>query len=226
MPCVLTTNDSLGSAGVTAVLLACNFKVETRQGSSLRCEVNEKVVLSEPLAIARWLVRGSGRIELLGRGPAESAKVEELLAVFQDIALAGSVEESILTRLNDTLQTSTCLAGHNITIADVMLFHALRTSVVKLVQGPCDHLCHLVRWFDYVQNLDCVGVVPIPIRSYGVFDILGFTIEPQQEKKVRPKKEEVEKASSGTKQKGEKNERNREQSLPKSRTRNNTSRTR
>lgn len=83
----------------------------------------------------------------------------------------GNVDDSVLIRLNDELETNTCLTGNNVTVADVMLFYAVRTKVVGLVKGPCDNLCHVVRWFDYMQYLPFVAAVPVPIRALGIFDV-------------------------------------------------------
>jgi len=81
------------------------------------------------------------------------------------------VDDSILVRLNDELEASTCVAGNNVTVADIMLFFAVRTKVIGLVKGPCDHLCHVVRWFDYMQYLPFIATVPVPVRALGVFDV-------------------------------------------------------
>jgi len=46
-------------------------------------------VINEPLAIARLIVRTSSHIELFGANPKERVRVEEMLAVFQAVLLAG-----------------------------------------------------------------------------------------------------------------------------------------
>jgi len=198
MPTVLTIDDSMCSAAVGVVHAACSSKVEFRRGGpALRCEIKVKV-LTEPLAIARLLVRTSSHPELLGATPLESARVEEMLAVFQSIVLSGDVDGGTLLRLNDILQSTTCHTGNNDTVADVMIFHAVRATVVAIVKGHCDQLCHLVRWFDYIQYLPYVPAVPVHIRASGIFDILAVTPEVPHEKKTRPPKADGEQKDNGT----------------------------
>lgn len=87
-----------------------------------------------------------------------------------------------------------------------MLFFAVRPRVMGLVKGPCDNLCHLVRWFDYIQYLPFIAALPVPVRALGLFDVQAVTAEvvirvkeseKPAEQKAKPEKQE--KATEGTK---------------------------
>ncbi|EDO44633.1 predicted protein [Nematostella vectensis] len=95
--------------------------------------------------------------KLLGESPLERAQIDQWLEYWQ-IEMIPALDnkaqmKAILQELDWQLQHRVFLVGHRLSLADVMLFMTLHTSVTEMSCQEREQLINVSRWFSTVQAL-------------------------------------------------------------------------
>ncbi|XP_033841631.1 eukaryotic translation elongation factor 1 epsilon-1 [Periophthalmus magnuspinnatus] len=107
------------------------------------------------VTVACHLVKESKRPELLGDGAEGRAVVQQWLE-YRVTKLDGSSKEetrAILKELNSYLEDKVYFAGHQITLADIFMYHGTHSLMVDLSVQEREQFVNVTRWFDHVQHV-------------------------------------------------------------------------
>jgi len=104
--------------------------------------------------VAAYLSRISKQ-SLLGNSALERAQVDQWLEYWQ-LQLQSSLNDATLSKgvlkdLDKFMSRTVYLVGHQLTLADIMLYYALHPVLLDLTVHEKEELINLSRWFNQVQ---------------------------------------------------------------------------
>lgn len=105
--------------------------------------------------IATHLVKQASKEHLLGSTAEEKAMVQQWLE-FRVTRVDGHSSkedtQTLLKDLNSYLEDKVYLAGHNITLADILLYYGLHRFIVDLTVQEKEKYLNVSRWFCHIQH--------------------------------------------------------------------------
>ncbi|XP_004695634.1 PREDICTED: eukaryotic translation elongation factor 1 epsilon-1 [Condylura cristata] len=119
-------------------------------------QTNSGPSLTGLATIAAHLVKQAKKEHLLGSTAEEKAMVQQWLE-YRVTRVDGhpSREDThaLLKDLNSYLEDKVYLAGHNFTVADILLYYGLHRVMVALSVQEKEQFLNVSRWFCHVQHL-------------------------------------------------------------------------
>uniref|UniRef100_A0A8C5P2C3 Eukaryotic translation elongation factor 1 epsilon-1 n=1 Tax=Jaculus jaculus TaxID=51337 RepID=A0A8C5P2C3_JACJA len=147
------------------ILSACCFLMKRMGGFySLQpwipvLQTNSGPSLTGLTTIAAHLVRQANKEHLLGSTAEEKAVVQQWLEYRVTRVDGHSAKEdthTLLKDLNSYLEDKVYLAGHNLTLADILLYYGLHHFIVDLTVQEKEKYLNVSRWFCHIQH--CPGI--------------------------------------------------------------------
>lgn len=150
----LLVNSSSTSKAVLLVRNFCgleNIKAIPASSEQAPTLVNGPICFHSMIAITKSLVHLGNRSELLGITAEDAAFVEQWLIIASRLFCTDhGPSPKLLDDLNSQFLSSVYLVGNQITLADVILYAALHSSMKNIIKKK--KFLNLCRWFDHIYH--------------------------------------------------------------------------
>lgn len=118
-------------------------------------ETGDVPVVFDVATIVRLIARKQGPSKFLGSTPQMIGEVEEWLHL-HSVHASGADTKGLLERLDAHLASRTFVAGHSLSIADIviysLIFHLIQAKTLAWKDSDSDKYMNVYRWFTHMQH--------------------------------------------------------------------------
>lgn len=213
----LLVDSSSASEAILLVRDLCglkDIKSITADSQHAPALINGPICFHSMIAITKSLAHLGERPELLGVTPEDAAFVEQWLIIASRIFYTNSdPSPKLLDDLNSQLLSSVYLIGNQITLADIILYAALH-STMKNVMSQAQKsrkFLNLCRWFDHIYHTSAqldtaLPEIPFYIPSTIFTSDFSKSLPSKGSSKEKKNKKEVKNTNTENKKQKKKNE--------------------